>query len=214
MTSCCLGSMYNFKRNVDMINVSIGNSKVIVVCASKYVEASDIEKLYSLGVTHFGENRVDALLTKQNELSHLNMTWHFIGALQTNKVKKVINEVEYFHALDSIKLAAEINKHRKMPLNCFIEVNVLKEPMKHGIFCEDLEDFLKELKKYDKIKVVGLMTMGKNGNLAETEYAFRTLNELKIKYHLSYTSMGMTDDYEIALKYHANFVRIGRKFII
>ena len=136
-------------------------SPATVICASKYIEAKDIEMLYTLGITHFGENRVDALLAKQIELSHLNITWHFIGSLQTNKVKKVINEITYFHALDSIKLAAEINKHRKTPLNCFIEVNVLKEMSKHGIFTEDLEIFIKELKKYDKIKVVGLMTMGK-----------------------------------------------------
>ena len=206
--------MSNFKKNVQLINDSIKDYQVNVVCASKYIEAKDIHTLFELGVTHFGENRVDALLEKKEVLQTLPIHWHLIGNLQTNKVKKVINEIEYFHALDSLRLAETIQKYRLKPLNCFIEVNVLKEPTKHGIEVEDIRDFIKELEKYDKIKVVGLMTMGKHNDLEMTEVAFKSLKELKDRFGLSSLSMGMTDDYLIALTYGSDFIRIGRKFII
>ena len=213
-TSCYSDLMSNFKRNVQLINESINGHEVTVVCASKYISANDIRELYGLGVTHFGENRVDALLEKRENLHDISVVWHLIGTLQTNKVKKIINEIDYFHALDSLKLAETINKYRTKPLNCFIEVNVLKEESKHGIETEDLADFINEVKKYDKIKVVGLMTMGKQNDLVQTALAFQKLKELKIFYGLESLSMGMTDDYLIALTYGADFIRIGRKFIL
>lgn len=213
-TSCYFDLMSNFKKNVDLINESIKGHAVTVVCASKYVSSDEIRELHNLGVKHFGENRVDALLDKKENLQDVSVIWHLIGTLQTNKVKKIINEIDYFHALDSLKLAKTINNYRTKPLNCFIEVNVLKEESKHGIETEDLTDFINEVKKYDKIKVVGLMTMGKQNDIDQTTLAFKKLNELKTFYGLESLSMGMTDDYLIALTYGADFIRIGRKFIL
>jgi PLP dependent protein len=184
-----------------------------IICASKYYDETQIRKLYSKGVFHFGENKVQDLLKKISNLSDLNITWHFIGHLQTNKVKDMINNIDYLHTLDRISLVQLIQKYRIKPLNCFIQVNMTKEDQKSGINPDNLEEFLIEIKKYDKINIVGLMTMGKDQDELETKKAFLGLLELKIKHQLDYLSMGMSNDYELAIKYQATHLRIGRKFI-
>ena len=188
--------------------------EVTVICASKYVNALEMREIYRAGVHHFGENHAQVLLEKKNELSDLDITWHFIGHLQTNKVKKLIPEIDYLHSLDSIKLAKEIQKYRDQPLNCFIELNLAKEDTKTGLFVEELDVFLKELTNYDKIKVVGFMAMGVDQDEAQTIEIFRTLQSLKKHFQLPFVSMGMTNDYHLALTIGTNFVRIGRKFIL
>lgn len=213
--SCYLNLMYNLIQNTQEILSSVANYKdVKVICASKYVNALEMKDIYHAGIRHFGENHVQVLLDKKNTLSDLNITWHFIGHLQTNKVKKIINEIDYLHSLDSIKLAKEIEKFRIKPLNCFIELNLARDPNKTGILIEDLHDFLKELGIYDKIKVVGFMAMGIDQDEVATVNIFKHLHDLKIQYALPFVSMGMTNDYQLALSIGTDFVRIGRKFIL
>ncbi|WP_051614277.1 YggS family pyridoxal phosphate-dependent enzyme [Acholeplasma equifetale] len=183
-----------------------------IICASKYYTVDEMIKIHQLGINHFGENYVQDLINKKNQLKDTNIIWHLIGHLQRNKVKQVINEIEYFHALDSIKLAKEIQKYRKEPLKCFIELNLSRDVSKHGIFEEELNQMIQEIKNYDKIIVIGLMAMGKYNDLSETENIFSKLVELKHKYQLPMVSMGMSDDYEIAIKYHSDFLRIGSLF--
>jgi len=183
-----------------------------IVCASKYFTTNDMRKIFNLGIKHFGENRVQDLLSKKEELKSLPITWHFIGHLQTNKVKQVINEIDYLHSLDSLKLAKEIQKYRVTPLNTFIQLNLSKEESKFGIDLSELKTFVKELTKYDKINLIGFMTIGIQDDLIQTEKIFETLNQLKIDYMLQYTSMGMSNDYELAIKYHADWIRIGSLF--
>lgn len=153
------------------------------------------------------------LIRKKADLSDLDITWHFIGHLQTNKVKDVIEHVSYLHTLDRIKLAKAIEKYAARPLNCFIQVNMTKENQKSGIEPEKLEQFLGEIENYDKIKVIGLMTIGKAQDEKATGEAFKGLSEWASRLGLSYLSMGMSDDYDIALKYGATHLRIGRKFL-
>ncbi|MDX9691307.1 MAG: YggS family pyridoxal phosphate-dependent enzyme [Acholeplasmataceae bacterium] len=184
----------------------------ITICASKYFDVLEMRKLYQKHVFHFGENRAQDFIKKHHELSDLNITWHFIGHLQTNKVKDMINRIDYLHTLDRLSLAEMIQKHRMKPLNCFIQVNLTKEDQKSGLFAEDLDIFLLEIKKYDKINVVGLMTIGKDDDLIETEKAFQKLEMLSKTYDLPFLSMGMSSDYELAIKHHATHIRIGRKF--
>jgi pyridoxal phosphate enzyme (YggS family) len=171
-----------------------------------------MRKIFNLGIKHFGENRVQDLLSKKEELKSLPITWHFIGHLQTNKVKQVINEIDYLHSLDSLKLAKEIQKYRVTPLNTFIQLNLSKEESKFGIDLSELKTFVKELTKYDKINLIGFMTIGIQDDLIQTEKIFETLNQLKIDYMLQYTSMGMSNDYELAIKHHADWIRIGSLF--
>lgn len=200
-----------------MINKKIINEiqtnypETCIIAATKYVDSSVVRELFMAGIRNIGENRVDSFLKKYDELADLDLIYHFIGTLQTNKVKSMINKIDFLHSLDSIKLMKEINKYREEPLKCFVEVNITKEESKHGIFVENLEDFLYESQKYDKIEIVGLMTMAiKYDQEKDIDECFKTLDELKRKYGLLYTSMGMSNDYPLAIKNNASFIRLGR----
>lgn len=183
-----------------------------VVCASKYFTADELRVLYQKGVHHFGENKVQDFLKKQELLNDLDIKWHFIGHLQSNKVKDMINHISLLHTLDRLSVAHEIQKYARYPISCLIQVNLTEENQKSGVNPENLAQFLIEIKKYDKINIVGFMTMGKLDDLDKTEIAFKKLDELANFYNLPFRSMGMSDDYEIAIKYHATHLRIGRKF--
>jgi PLP dependent protein len=182
------------------------------ICASKYFDSEQMIKLYQKGVVHFGENRAQDLLKKQEILHDLPIIWHFIGHLQTNKVKDMINQIDYLHTLDRMSLADSIEKYRLTPLQCFIQVNLTDESQKSGINPDNLAQFLIEIKKYDKIEIIGLMTIGKDHDPEITEKAFQSLNHLATLHGLKEKSMGMSDDYEIALKHGATYIRLGRKF--
>ena len=190
----------------------INHFKGTVVCASKYFKADEIRVLYQKGIHDFGENKVQDFLKKYEVLSDLKIHWHFIGHLQSNKVKDIIDKITLLHTLDRISVANEIQKHANHKSSCLIQVNLTEEDQKSGVKPENLAQFLIEIKKYDKINVVGFMTMGKLDDQKMTEIAFHKCDELAEFYHLPFRSMGMSDDYELAMKHHATHLRIGRKF--
>lgn len=183
-----------------------------IVCASKYFTNDEIRHIFKLGINHFGENIVKDFQTKKETLKDLPIIWHFIGHLQSNKAKLIINDIDYLHSLDSVNLLKEIQKHRIDPLNVFIQVNLSEESSKSGVLLKDLESFVEETKKYDKINLIGFMTIGVLDDPFKTEVVFSQLKQLKERYQLKYTSMGMSQDYQIALKYQADFIRIGSLF--
>src|SRR5690606_3345281 len=173
-----------------------------IVCASKYFSVSEMKEIYTLGIKNFGENYVQDLLKKKSELVELkDIRWHLIGHLQSNKVKQIINEIDYLHTLDSIKLAKEIQKYRIEPLNCLIQINLSEESQKSGILLKDLDIFYKEIKKYDKINLIGFMTIGVADDLESTDKIFAKMAELKKQYEVEILSMGMSGDYNLALKH-------------
>ena len=189
---------------------------VCVVAATKYFDSSEMKELYKEGITHFGENRVEPFLEKIEQLEDFDITWHIIGTLQTKKVKKIINKIDYLHSLDSIKLAQEINKRRTSPLKCFIQVNISNEDSKHGLEKEDVVDFVNEIKEYENIELIGFMGMAEyTKDEAVISKAFASLNILKeeVKKHcnlvLNELSIGMSNDYMIALHHQATFLRLG-----
>lgn len=198
--------------NKDNIIKLINEVKPIpIVAATKYINYSLARDLYSYGITNFGENRVDSFLEKFNNLTDLNITWHFIGHLQKNKVKKIINKIDYLHSLDSLDLAKIINEERVDVLPTFIELKLTNNDNKYGIKREELEDFIKELNKYPKIKIIGFMAMTDlDMTTEEKRNVFREARKLKEKYNLEKLSMGMTDDYKIAIEEGATNVRLGR----
>ena len=182
-----------------------------IVAATKYINYSLARDLYCYGITNFGENRVDSFLEKFNNLTDLNITWHFIGHLQKNKVKKIINKIDYLHSLDSLDLAKIINEERVDVLPTFIELKLTNNDNKYGIKKEELDDFIKELNKYPKIKIIGFMAMTDlDMTTEEKRNVFREARKLKEKYNLEKLSMGMTDDYKIAIEEGATNVRLGR----
>ena len=192
-------------------------SNITLVAATKYGDVADLKCLYDSGVTNFGENRVDAFLTKYENLKGLDISWHFIGHLQRNKASQIIDKIDYLHSLDSLELAKLINKFRKTPLNCFIEVSINLEENKNGVPYYEAKDFIKECLQYPNIKVVGLMMMAVASSSDDSLHQqFRKLKELQLEIQkeldisIPYLSMGMSDDYRIAIEEGATHIRLGR----
>ena len=191
-------------------------SNVNLVAATKYIAKEELLSLYQNGIKDFGENRVDSFLEKYEYLKdYQDISWHFIGHLQRNKAKLVINKINYLHSLDSIELAKIIEKERKEPLPTFIEVSINLEESKNGVPYYKIDEFVNEVLKYKKIKLVGLMMMAVKGSL-NTDEQFHKLKELrdelekKFNISLPYLSMGMSEDYISAIKEGATHIRLGR----
>ena len=201
-------------NNIDKILDTIP-SNVTLVAATKYVDSNDMKKLLDNGINNFGENRVDAFLNKYVELLDEDIVWHFIGHLQRNKAKMVIDKIEYLHSLDSLELAKMIDKLRAKPLNCFIEVNINEEESKNGVRIEELDSFICEVIKYKNVNIIGLMCMTIKESMDKYQQFLslsKIMNELNQKYNLNMSdlSMGMSDDYLDAIKAGSTFVRLGR----
>lgn len=205
------------KSNVEALRPLLGEA--VLVAATKYVGPREMRELAACGVRDFGENRAQDFLAKSAELADLPVRWHFIGHLQTNKVRSVVDRIACLHSLDSFRLAAEIQKWRTgSPLDCFVEVNVSGESAKTGMPAEEVRDFVDGLAKYDKIKVVGLMGMAAETDDAETaRKRFASLAALRDEIRgralpwapCAFLSMGMSRDFRIALECGATHVRLG-----
>ncbi|MFW5913959.1 MAG: YggS family pyridoxal phosphate-dependent enzyme [Bacillota bacterium] len=193
---------------------------VRIVMASKYLEAHEFEPYIRIGIRDFGESRVEAFMQKHEALKHESIRWHFLGTLQSKKVKKMINEVDVLHSLDHMRLAKEIDKRRDKVLPCFVQVNISEEPQKHGVSMDKVKPFIDEvLAKYKTIKVVGLMGMAENTNHKHRiRRQFSSLRKLRDEIRKTHPtveglSMGMSQDYEIALEEGATTLRLGRVLI-
>lgn len=205
----------------ELNNVNRSRDAVTCVAVTKLRTLEETEVLYEHGLRHFGENRVEGLLEKQAYFQQDDIKWHFIGSLQTRKVKEVINRIDYFHSLDRESLAKEINKRAEKPINCFVQVNVTGEESKHGLAPQELDGFIECLAAYPNIMVIGLMTMAPiDADDALLHQSFKHLKQLQeaiAAKNLPYapcteTSMGMSGDYQIAIQEGATFVRIGSSF--
>ncbi|MHD0370386.1 YggS family pyridoxal phosphate-dependent enzyme [Mammaliicoccus sciuri] len=221
--------MKSVKENLVEINIQICNSseesefntapQVIVV--TKYVTIDRAKEAYEAGLKNFGENRIEGFLEKKKHLPD-DAIMHFIGSLQTRKVKDIINEIDYLHALDRLKLAKEIEKRAEHVVKCFVQVNVSGEESKHGMSPDDVIPFIHELKDFKHIEIVGLMTMAPlTEDKIKLRQYFNQLRLLKEKVqslNLSYApctelSMGMSNDFNEAILEGASYVRIGTKLV-
>ena len=192
-------------------------SDVTIVAASKYVGADDIKILLESGIKNIGENRVDSFLNKYELLKDNDIKWHFIGHLQRNKATKVIDKIDYLESLDSLELAKIINSHRLSPLKCFVEVSINLEENKDGVPYYQAKEFIKELKQYPNIEVVGLMMMAirhsEDESLKDQFNKLRLLRdeiEKDLDIKLPYLSLGMSEDYKEAIEEGATHIRLGR----
>ena len=197
------------------------DGSVSVVAVTKYVDSETVAQLVQQGVKHIGENRVDKFLDKYHALSDKDITWHLIGSLQRRKVKDIISYVDYFHALDSLKLAQEIQKRSNRKIKCFLQVNISGEESKHGFSKEELIQILPDLSLLDQIEYVGLMTMAPfEANSEELQKIFKETQELQefirekqiANMPMTELSMGMSRDYQEAIQFGSTFVRIGTSF--
>ena len=219
----------NLVENADLVRQQVETARnkanrqdqVNVIAVTKYVDVATTEALVKTGIQHIGENRVDKFLEKYQALKDYDLTWHLIGSLQRRKVKDVINLVDYFHALDSVKLAQEIQKRAEHPIKCFLQVNISGEESKHGFAPDELDDVLAEIAQLDKIEIVGLMTMAPfEASQEELQDIFSKTHQLQKQLEkkqlknmpFSELSMGMSRDFEVAIANGGTYVRIGTSF--
>lgn len=216
----------NFENILKNIEQSCKNSnrninELHIIGVTKYVTIEKAKEAVEAGISHLGENRMEGFLEKHNAIG-TDVTWHFIGSLQSRKVKEIIDKVDCIHSLDRKSLAKEINKRSDKPINCFVQVNVSGEESKHGLTKEEVKPFIEMLANYPNINVVGLMTMAPYVN-DETVLRdiFRSLRQLRddIKGEswshapCEYLSMGMSNDYQIAVEEGATHIRIGSSLV-
>ncbi len=217
------------------------DGKTTLVAVTKKRSVEDIQNLFQMGVTHFGENRVDEIYEKSSEVekfSNDTFHWHFIGHLQSNKIKKLlgVRRLSHIHSVDSLRLLinmyTEIEKVKDSiyaPLFFFLQVNTSGEKEKQGFVnydeIKDVMNLIKEKESLDpgvKLRFRGLMTMSsirEQDFESEAKKCFQRLTSWKINLSQDFQiplekiqlSMGMSDDYHLALDYNTDFVRIGRK---
>lgn len=187
---------------------------VVLIGATKTRDIQTVENAVRAGLTVAGENRVQELLSKYKPIEGLS--WHFIGALQTNKVKYIVDKVDMIHSVDRFDLAWEINRrcqklNKVMPI--LIEVNVGGESTKSGISPDNLFEFVQQIKDFPFLKINGLMTVlpkfAEENLYSYTHGLFEQLKEKFFDLPIRWLSMGMSSDYEIALKNGANMIRLG-----
>jgi len=190
----------------------INNSNVKIVAVSKTFTFDHIKPLVDHGQLHFGENKVQEAQSKWNneKKKNPNINLHMIGKLQSNKAKEAVNLFDYIHSLDNQKLASLLAKYENAAnkkLKYFIQVNIAREKQKSGIGVELLDDFYYYCTKDLNLNIIGLMTLPPNdGNQS---IHFKNLMQLNKSLGLKELSMGMSEDFEEALKYEATYIRIG-----
>ena len=208
----------NISQQISNIKTEI-MGKADLVAVSKTRTISDIKEAYNSGQIKFGENRVQEIVDKQSKLPD-DIEWHMIGHLQKNKVKYIAGFINLIHSLDRTSLAKEIDKQAKKEdriIDCLIQIKISKEDSKFGVKIEDFKDFYKSLKTYENINIIGLMGMATFTNdtkIIDEEFKMikRIYDDIaSINHNFQVLSIGMSDDYNIALKNGSNMIRVGSK---
>ncbi|RUT36367.1 YggS family pyridoxal phosphate-dependent enzyme [Paenibacillus zeisoli] len=219
----------SLKERIELVNTRIRQAcirsgrqpeEINIVAVTKYVSAEATEAVLDQGLTHIGENRLQVAGPKWEQLGSRG-TWHFIGHLQTNKVKDVIGKFEYIHSLDRLSLARELEKKAAAEntfIKAFVQVNISGEETKHGLAPDEVPGFLEEIGQLSHLKVIGLMTMAPfEGDPEDTRPIFRGLRELRDQLNdksltdepMMHLSMGMSNDFEVAVEEGATWLRLG-----
>jgi len=214
------------RKRIDVAAEKAGRDpkEITLVSVTKQATSDQIREVISEDIIDIGENRVQDALLKYNQLGRDisgRLKWHLIGHLQTNKVKKALEIFDIIHSVDSIKLAKEIDQKAASldrRVDCFVEVNIAQESSKHGIRPEETQEFIEEASGFSSIHIVGLMAMAPFASDAEMARPYfkklRSLRDDLLNLNIPNTdirelSMGMTQDFEVAIEEGATFVRIG-----
>lgn len=223
----------NDPANVFAANLKAVQERIVAACqrggrdpadvrllpVTKTVPAHILRLAYAAGISDFGENKLQEARSKQAVLSDLAIRWNIIGHLQTNKVKYLVRLASEFHALDSFRLAEELNRRLDAldrDLNVFVQVNTSSEDSKYGLHPDDLMPFVERLSEYPRLKPRGLMTLAIfSADTERVRTCFRLLRDLRdraaaVHPDLKQLSMGMSGDFEIAIEEGANVVRVGQ----
>ena len=206
------------KKVCEKKNIDKNTCTLIAVSKTKPVEL--IKEAYDYGIRDFGENKVQEILEKYEQLPK-DIRWHMIGHLQTNKVKMILDKVEYIHSIDSLKLASVIDKEAKkkgIVVKGFLELNIVGEKTKFGFSVEELNSIIEELAVFGNLKIIGLMIVAPFVDIAEkNREIFKKMKKIAVdinakKIHnveISELSMGMSGDYLVAIEEGSTFVRVG-----
>ena len=219
--------MSDIKKNVENLKKELDGFNGRIIAAVKYVDAQKTLEAYNAGLRDFGENRVQDALERFPLLPEemiKNSTWHFIGHLQSNKVRKVVGTFDYIHSVDSFDIAKNISRiasEMGIVQKILIEVNISGENSKYGFTEKEIFENFENLTKLDGIRVTGLMTVAPStSNGVFVEKVFTNLNELsyniKRKYHveLNELSRGMSSDYTEAIKAGSTMIRLGKRIFL
>ena len=208
----------DIKNNIKSLRSNIPN-EVTLLAVSKTKPLNELEEAYNAGIRDFGENKVQELKDKFENF-HKDVRWHFIGNLQTNKVKYLVGKTFLIHSLSSIKLLEVIEKEfgkKNIIADTLIQINIGREESKGGLLEEDLDTLIEAIEKCKFVKVKGIMAVIPKGNEESNRYYFKKVKDifdsLKKKefknIKMEILSMGMTHDYHIAIEEGSNFIRIG-----
>lgn len=196
------------------------SSEVHMIAVTKYGSIEVTQAALDLGLVHIGENRWQDARPKWEALQDKGI-WHFIGHLQSNKVKEVVGKFDYIHSLDRLSLATHIDQQAKtlgIQVQAFIQLNVAHEETKFGLAPEDMLGFVKQISSFQHLRIAGLMTMAPYVEQSEsTRSIFRQLRLLRsnlnqsgiLPYEVSHLSMGMSNDFEVAIEEGATWIRLG-----
>lgn len=217
-------NMGNIKENIEQIQEQLAHSQVKIIAVTKYYGVDRLIEAYNAGLRDFGENKVVDAISKIESLPQNirnNSIFHLIGHLQSNKVKKAVKYFDIIHSVDSLKLAQKIDIEAKATNKCqkiLLQVNYAKEESKTGFSEEELFEVYPEMQKLKNIKIEGLMTMApksmnENGLYALFDGVKKLKFELNSKYedNLEELSMGMSQDYLVAVKCGSTIIRLGKK---
>lgn len=189
---------------------------VQLVAISKYSTSDEVRALYNAGQRAFGENKVQDLKQKMEDLEDLPLAWHFVGTLQKNKINNLIDlNPTLMHSLDSLELAGELDKKLKAKnktMNCLLQVNSAKEDTKSGVMPEDAKDTYKQIsEKYTNIKLKGVMSIGAHSeDIEDIVQSFQTTKSIYDNCDgANICSMGMSSDFGLAINEGANMIRVG-----
>ena len=208
----------NIKKQITIIKNEI-KDRANLIAVSKTRSIQEIEEAYNSGQLKFGENRVQEIVEKHSKLPK-DIEWHMIGHLQKNKVKYIAKFIALIHSVDRISLAKEIDKHAKKQnrkIDCLIQLKISREESKFGLQINDFKNFYESLKNYDNLNIIGLMGMAtftNDNELVNEEFKMiKTIYDdmVLIDSRFKVLSIGMSDDYDIALENGANMIRVGSK---
>lgn len=211
----------SINKNITEIKKRIANAAkksgrakedICLMAVTKYAEISQIEQAAVFGIKIIGENMVNSAEEKFSMIRNINLKKHMIGHLQTNKAKKAVDIFDSIDSVDSLRLAGEINKHAKNAvkiMQVMIQVNISGETQKYGIKPEETTEFYKELLNLKNLKITGIMAIAPYVPAQKARPYFRRMKKIFDNLNLKWLSMGMTNDFEIAIEEGANMVRIG-----
>ena len=208
--------MINIEENISVLDKKI-EKRTSIIAVSKKKSAELVEQAYLLGIKNFGENYLQEALQKITSLKHLNINWHFIGRIQSNKCKEIARNFQWVHTIDRFKIAKRLNDDCPINkiINVLIQINIDNEESKSGVNESQLLDLAEKISVLPNLKLKGIMVIPKNNfEINLIEQSFKKTLEISLKLRNKFSeaneiSMGMSNDFELAIKNGSTMVRIG-----